>query len=146
MTTNVKPAKANKAVTMPTSVRATKPVDQEVIAVARENAVSIAKVYSAMQADEASRDAEIDKMETELEEHLEKLERNGVSDQDIEAIRTKAEARINKKRQYNLEHKKENTKRWNSMLWILTFNVLGFAVIKYGPDILNEWMKYRKCY
>lgn len=144
MATNEKTAKESKAVAKPAPSKTVKPVDKEVVAAVRDTADNVAKVYSAMQADEAARDAAIDQMEAELDEHLDMLEQKGVSYEKREEIRARAEARIDKRRQYNLEHKKENTKRWNGMLWAITFSVIGWAAFKYGPDIINELMKHRR--
>lgn len=145
MATNEKPAKESKAVAKTTSPRTVKSADQDFAAVAANAAGVVGDVYNGIVADEAAKDDTLDQMAAQaLADHLEKLKDKSISEEQREKIREKFYERLDKERSHRLEHKKENTKRINGVLWWATVLVLGTAALKYAPDIINACLNRRK--
>lgn len=148
MATNEKKTLAKTVISNPESKAATKiskASEQDLSAVATSAAGVVGDVYSGIVAGEAAKEEAIDQMAAQaLADHLEKLKDKSISEEQREKIRDKFYERLDKERSYRLEHKKENTKRLNGVLWWATFVVLGTAALKYAPDIINACLNRRK--
>ncbi len=102
-------------------------------------------VYSSIVADEATRDAAIDQTESAaIAAHIKMLEDHSVPAELRKEILDKYYERIDKKRAYETDNKKENTKRMNKILWAITISVLISAGIKYLPNIIEAYLKNKK--
>lgn len=149
MATNENAQKSNKSLAKasdkPAAKATSKQKDQDVAAVVQNTGTMLQDVQNSIVEDEATRDSAIDQMEAQaIAAHMKMLEDHSIPLEKREQILEKYYERIDKKRQYESEHEKENTKRWNMALWAATFMVLGTAAIKYAPDIINAIAKSRK--
>lgn len=148
MATNEKKVPTEKAISKPsakTPVKTSKSNDQDLAAVAANAAGVVGDAYASVSAEEAAKEDALDRMAAEaLEEHLERLKDKSITEEQRDKIRDKFYERLDKERQHRLEHKKENTKRINGVLWWATVVVLGTAALKYAPDIINACLNTRK--
>jgi hypothetical protein len=127
-------------------IKAFSEVDNSDISDTVQNAgVILNGVYNSIVADEAARDATIDQTESAaIAAHMKILEDCSIPAESKKEILEMYYERIDKKRTYETDNKKENTKRLSNTLWAITISVLGVTGIKYLPKIIEAYIKNKK--
>lgn len=124
---------------------ASKQDQQEVPAVAQHNANMLENINKDILDNEAAHDTATDELESQIiAAHMKLLDEKDISLQDKQEILEKVYARIDKRHARDDANKKENTKRLKWILWAVTAQVVGVAILKYAPDIINACMGKRR--
>mgnify|MGYP001236415722 CR=1 FL=1 len=111
----------------------------------QHNAAFLQNTHNCIMADEFARDNAIDAIENRvIEIHMKMLDDHDVPIEKREAIVKDCYDRIDKKRQYATEYRREHTMRFKAALWLATLSVLGIAAFRYAPEIITACSKIRK--